>query len=177
MKVMGVDLGIRKIAYSIWDKGVLVGAYAYETNELVRYDELEVASNWLGEAVTYEKPDLVVIEETLVGNNTKYSIKLAQMMGAVLANLSVVKQYAIADGWDFDILTANVKQWKKDVIGNGNASKELIREHVISWDSAYSVLCGRDQDRFDAACIGYYGLILHARAVALTGQLPGGNGP
>ena len=163
MKIMGVDLGIRKLAYSVWEDDILVGTYAYESKASSRQAELLDLSDHLYEVVRNEFPDYVFIEETLVGNNTKYSIKLAQVMGAVLSSLALAElEQAIG------IYTANVSTWKKEVLGKGNANKDMIREHVMSWDSAYSVLCGGDQDRFDAACIGYYGQLVAKRAVEIS---------
>jgi len=160
MKIVGVDLGIRKIALSIWQDELLVHTAAFESKAGTREKELMECADWLAVLVDYENPDYVIIEETLVGNNVKYSIKLAQMMGACLLRMAELQQ---------DTLTVNVSTWKREVLGKGNASKDMVRDYLMSYNSVYPELCGWDQDRFDAACIGYYGFIIHRRAVAAFG--------
>jgi Holliday junction resolvasome RuvABC endonuclease subunit len=164
MKVMGVDLGIRKIAYSVWDDWLLTHTEAFTHEGNSRGEELEEVSNFLTDAVRLHQVDHVFIEETLLGNNVKYSIQLAQMMGACLANLHLVTL-----DMTLGVYTVNVSTWKKEVLRNGNASKDLIQKHITSIDSAYAVLCGYDQDRFDAACIGYYGTLIADRALEVSG--------
>ena len=163
MKVMGIDLGIRKIAYANWQDGRLVETDAWESQADLRHMQLMDLGDTIYEAVKYTEPDHVFIEDTLVGNNVKYSIQLAQVMGSVLSSLALlqVEQY-------FGLYLVNNKVWKKTVLQNGNAGKDIIRSWVTEQDSAYSVLCGNDQDRFDAACIGYYGTIIEERAGVLA---------
>ena len=160
MKIIGVDLGIRKYAASIWEDDVLKSTWAYESHAGTRQGELLECGDDLYLAVAAEKPGFVVIEETLLGNNVKYSIKLAQMMGACLVRMAELEQ---------DVISVNVSQWKKAVVGTGNAGKDLVRDYIHTRDNAYSELCGWDQDRFDAACIGYYGIHLHRLSLEVFG--------
>ena len=164
MRVMGIDLGTRKVAYSLWEDDVLLCTEAYESQAGDRPTQLMDCADFIYEAASNLGPDLVLIEDTLIGNNRKYSIKLSQMMGAVMYTLELARRSG--DGY-YDILTVNVSTWKKDVVGSGKADKEAVRNYLWSYDSAYSALCGHDQDRFDAACIGYYGLLLSRRAETL----------
>jgi len=165
VRVMGIDLGIAKIAYSLWENDRLV-----ETNSVSvemmgkRALQLTTLMDYIAAQVLHFRPDHVVIEDVLIGNNRKYSIKLAQTMGAVLAGLGRLTEY----GWYGETIPVNVGKWKKEVIGNGHAGKEDIRNYLLERDSAYAELCGSDQDRFDAACIGYYGVILSERANRLA---------
>lgn len=152
MRNIGIDLGIRKIAYSYWEDDILKATYASESHAASRPEELEELADFIYCEVQYARPDYVWVEDNLVGNNVKYSIKLAQTMGAVM--LRMAELYHICD---FNMYTVQPTKWKKEVLGKGNASKDDIREYMYQRDSAYSVLCGNDQDRLDAACIGYYG--------------------
>lgn len=154
MRVMGVDLGIKKAAFSVWEDDILVYTDAFESHALDRASQLDQVSAWLFISDIRAQADYIVIEDTLIGNNRKYSIRLAQMMGACLA--------ALAEKGDH-ILLANVGHWKKEVLGNGHADKVAIRSYVNEMSMAYSALCGDDQDQFDAACIGYYGVLLTQR--------------
>lgn len=161
--VMGVDLGIAKVAYSIWEGDILVETEAFDTSEMTpkRQKQLSWISTWLMGAAISRAVDYIFIEDTLIGNNRKYSIRLSQTMGAVLAGIGLIPGGP-------EVILVNVGQWKKDVIGNGHATKQMVQEYILSRGSAYSELCGGDQDRFDAACIGYYGVQLSARADGIT---------
>lgn len=156
--VVGIDLGIKKIAWSVWEDDVLVDTGAFSSSELTRPMDLEAISTQIEAVVSSHFPSSIFIEETLIGNNRKYSIQLSQTMGAVMAALAYVAP----------IYLVNVSTWKKEVIGNGNSDKKAIRDYVLSRDSAYAALCGSDQDQYDAACIGYYGVLISERAELLA---------
>lgn len=162
MKVMGIDLGIHKVAVAVWEDGVLLGTDAYETVGL-RHDELMNISDFVYCAVKDSEADHVFIEDTLVGNNIKYSIQLSEAKGAILSSLGLycTEHY-------LGVYLVNNKTWKKDVLGNGNADKDKVRIWVDGQGSEYSLLCGDDQDRYDAACIGYYGTLIAERAGVLA---------
>ena len=167
-RVMGIDLGIRKVAYALWarvydEEPTLLGAEAYESPEPSRPQQLRDLGDFIYDAAHHTKPDYVFIEETLIGNNRKYSIALAQTMGAVMYGLGLHQTES-----DLDIFTVNVSTWKKQVVGNGNASKTLVKNYIDVTHSAYAVVCGGDQDRYDAACVGLYGLSVHDRARVLS---------
>lgn len=160
MRTIGVDLGIRKLAFAVWDDDVLTRTDAYEHHGGLRQVELADLASWFCYHARDLVPDQIFIEETLLGNNVKYSIKLAQTMGAVLSQLP-------GEVWA-RTLTVNNKTWKREILGSGNADKSTVRIWLEDQSNAYSVLCGNDQDRFDAACIGYYGYIIARRAQALA---------
>ena len=68
MKIMGVDLGTRKIAYAVWEDGVLVETDAYESNAPMRHIQLLDIADFIYEVVHHTEPDHVFIEDTLGGN-------------------------------------------------------------------------------------------------------------
>ncbi len=169
MKVIGIDLGKRKAAYAIWEDGALVLTGAREARPKHRALELEVIGEWMHEVVWeaalgrgLSKP-YVFVEEPLVGRSVRASLEVAMTYGAVLA--------ALADMHNerrIEIHGANVRHWKKGTIGNGNAGKDEVRNYITGINSSYPALCGHDQDRIDAACIGYYGVLTAARADDLS---------
>lgn len=159
MKVMGIDLGISKIAWAVWEDDVLVETGAFADSVTYRPKVLHRLGEEIWAQVAKHEPDFIFIEDTLIGNNRKYSIRLSQTMGAVLAQLS-----------DQSVNLVNVSTWKKTVLGNGRADKQMVQKYMCVTHPAYSELCGNDQDRFDAACIGYYGVLIERRArIPLTG--------
>lgn len=90
--------------------------------------------------------DYVFIEQNLVGNNVKYSISLAQSVGAIAGALNEQIEFV------------NVSTWKKSVVGAGNAKKDEVRNYVDKTFPEYTALCEGSQDRYDAICIGLYGV-------------------
>lgn len=167
MKTMGIDLGIRKTALAAWGENGLVLTEAWETPSPHRANQLsDLAMYAMGFAAMWE-PDYIFIEDTLVGNNVKYSLQLTEHKGALLAALGPLMRLTGLKG----VFMVNNKVWKKEVLGNGNSTKEDVRHYLESQDGAYPALCGNDQDRIDAACIGLYGYIIAKRAQALS--IPG----
>lgn len=141
-----MDLGIYKAAWSIWEQGDLLKTGAYVSKSSLRQHQLADVSRAVREVVEGYAPDCIWIEETLIGNNRKYSIRLSQTLGAVM---SALYRYD-------EVKLINNMTWKKAVIGKGNASKEDIRKYVV--DLGYAHLCGDDQDQYDATAIGLYGV-------------------
>ena len=161
MKVMGIDLGIHKVAYSYWVEDELRETNAQHFDHVYhRHHELYDISDYIACQLVGLWPDIVIFEDVLIGNNRKYSMQLAETKGAVLAGMGQLSDH----NWVGQVIPVNVGTWKKAVIGDGHADKEAVRNYLLSRGSAYYELCDGDQDQFDAACIGYYGLILSRRA-------------
>ena len=165
--LLGVDLGVHKIAISVFAEGdsglTLYEVLAHTSTGATRADQLaEVAAVAHDTALFYDA-DWCFIEEPIMGNNHKYSLQLSATCGAVMARLAGLRhQQSLA------IEMASNKAWKKAIIGNGNSSKDVIRTWVHEHHPAYAALCGVDQDQYDAVCIGLYGLDLVDRAAHLT---------
>ncbi len=159
MRVVGIDLGIKKVAIAYVKKGKLLGTEAYESHSMLRTEQLMDISDYVYSEVKYFHPAYVFIEDVLMGNNHKYSIQLAETKGAVLSGLGLLQTEQ-----PFDVHCVNVGAWKKATVGNGHASKDDVQQWVREANEAYSGLCGGDQDRYDAAAIGLYGWILHERS-------------
>ncbi len=167
-RVVGIDLGIRKAAYALWDAdgrdnhSELIQTGMREARPQHRALELEVIAEWAHETV-YEIAlaghTYVFIEEPLLGNNRKYSLNLAMTFGAVLSELA-----DLHNAERITIFGVNVQSWKKGTVGKGNAGKEEVRNYILGINSSYPALCGHDQDRIDAACIGLFGVRTAARA-------------
>jgi Holliday junction resolvasome RuvABC endonuclease subunit len=111
---------------------------------------------------TLHRVDQVWIEDTIIGNNRKYSIKLAQVMGAVLSHLGQIRLNT-----GCDVRLVDNKSWKREIVGNGNSDKAAVRDYIDVTHPAYAALCGDDQDLYDAACIGLYGILICNRARGL----------
>jgi Holliday junction resolvasome RuvABC endonuclease subunit len=98
-----------------------------------------------------------------VGNNKKYSMKLSETCGAVMATMGMaeganrVKVYKVDNG-----------TWKKELLLNGHATKDDVRNYITATHPAYAAFCGDDQDAYDACCIALYGVTVLERAQHLS---------
>ena len=155
MALMGVDIGIHKLALACFGIEYHPDSWSVDP-ELPRAAQLHHLASYAHDLAGLMGIDVVWIEDTLVGNNVKYSIALAETKGAVMAALS-----------DYDVRLVNVGTWKKQVVGAGNANKDAVRDYIHVTHPAYAPLCGDDQDRYDATCIGLYGLQIMERAEGL----------
>jgi Holliday junction resolvasome RuvABC endonuclease subunit len=145
---MGVDLGIHKVALFLWDVDV-PHAVAWEApHDYSRAQQLRHLAGYVHDMASTFDTNVVWIEDTLVGNNIKYSISLAETKGAVMAALAA----------HVDVRLVNVSTWKKQVVGAGNANKDSVRDYIHVTHGAYAPLCGDDQDLYDACCVALYGL-------------------
>ena len=163
MTVVGIDLGVHKIAVSVFTEGdagfTLYRAEAFETRMAERDMQLMELAAFAYHLCTSHDADSAWVEKPILGNNRKYSLQLAEVFGAVCSDLAMAR---IQGG--LDIRSVDNKVWKKEVVGDGNASKDDIRNYIHDVHPAYAAFCGDDQDRYDATCIGVYGLGVLERA-------------
>jgi Holliday junction resolvasome RuvABC endonuclease subunit len=162
MNLVGIDLGIHKIALAVFVEGTLVHAEAYEVDDDDRGVQLaKLGSRTSGLAFLHDA-DSIWIEDVIIGNNRKYSLRLAETKGAVLASLALnfIQKGAVTRLVDNQV-------WKKHVVGSGNATKDMVKDYIEVVHPAYAPLCGDDQDLYDAACVGLYGLQILDRAAHL----------
>jgi len=159
--VVGVDLGIHKIALTYLSLGQQVSE-VYESHSKHRDLQLLELGAYVHDFALLHDADMVWIEDVLIGNNRKYSIGLAQTLGAVLSDLGQVRLH---NGLDTRLV--NNKTWKKHLLGNGNASKDDVKNYIREVHSEYAPLCGDDQDLFDATCIALYGRQILERSTSL----------
>jgi Holliday junction resolvasome RuvABC endonuclease subunit len=162
MNLVGIDLGIHKLALACFTGNTLIDARVV-TSDAAQRDvalrEITMAAHVLCSAVW--DADAIWVESPLVGNNMKYSLALAETNGALLASLAQLRMRGC------DIRSVNVSTWKKEVVGKGNASKEQVSNYIVATHPAYAPFCDGDQDLTDAACIGLYGLRISSRAADL----------
>jgi Holliday junction resolvasome RuvABC endonuclease subunit len=154
VNLLGIDLGTRKVALAVFVESELVQAYVHETpEEMARDLQLRELGGLAHDIGQLHGTDSVWIEDTIIGNNRKYSIQLGQVMGAVLAGMGHLR---LSQGTDIQRVDNRV--WKREVLGKGHASKDEVKDYIVVTYPAYAPLCGDDQDLYDAACIGLYGL-------------------
>jgi Holliday junction resolvasome RuvABC endonuclease subunit len=163
MNLIGVDLGIHKVTVAAIGPGeldaqTLLYADTYTSAEQDRCVQLRELGSWVRDSTAFYQPEYLFYENVLIGNNRAYSLQLAETKGAVLAGLAELVRGGL------QVIAVNTQTWKKQVIGSGHASKEDVKNYIDGTHPSYSLLCGRDQDAYDACCIGIYGLDLLERA-------------
>ena len=156
---MGVDLGIRKAAVFVLDGEDRGLPHVIDLEKTVAGRALQLLeiSSYVHDVAGMYSVDQVWIEDTLVGNNQKYSLQLTEVRGAVMAALAL----------HTDVQLVNNKTWKKHTIGSGNSGKEDVRDYIHVTHPGYAPFCGDDQDLYDAACIAIYGRQVRTRASGL----------
>ena len=166
MNVLGIDLGIRKVAVAVIAEG-LEGYTCYGVPRLVlteqpRQVELHKLASYTQALISTYNPDYVFVEKPIVGNNIKYSMKIAETCGAVCSMVGA----AYPTGTKLDMVDNGT--WKKELLLNGHASKEDIQNYIVDTHPAYALFCGDDQDAYDACCIALYGVTILDRAKHLS---------
>lgn len=147
------DIGIRKHTFAIlgsrWEPENALSAYAN-------------TQDFISTLITPGIPTIgsAYIEEPVIGANRRAGIVQAYVAGAVMA--------AMAD-YGLDVVTCQSSEWKKAIIGKGNANKEEVKEGLIAYYAANNLppltkTVLRDQDMIDAAAIFEYGRLIELRA-------------
>jgi Holliday junction resolvasome RuvABC endonuclease subunit len=162
VNLIGIDLGVHKLAMAFFMGNTLADTTAWEApNDAPRDVQLRELAGAAHEWAVLHEADQVWVEDVLLGNNHKYSLAIAELKGAVLASLGQMRYRGT------DVRVVNVASWKREVIGKGNATKEQVRNYIDVTYPPYAPLCDGDQDRYDATCVGLYGLRISARADSL----------
>ena len=163
MTTIGIDLGTHKISFAVFEGTELAHALGFDVGtDAPRDTVLAELGHLAHDMALNHSADRVWVENAIMGNNRKYSLQIAQVQGAVLADLATVRLQI-----GTDIRGVDNKAWKKKVIGNGNASKEQIKNYIVDTHPQYALLCGEDQDLYDAVCVGLYGLQLNEQSDSL----------
>ena len=153
--VVGVDIGMRSVALSVFENGLLTNIEVGSVPQTaLRGDELFFLAQklrWLGEdgITTY------VEEPPMAGpQNKRTFLHLGQTCGMILSVCS-------------EAHLVPVSTWKKQVVGAGNATKDDVAHWLLAHSASYHALCDGDQNRVDAICIGLYGVQIEARAALI----------
>jgi Holliday junction resolvasome RuvABC endonuclease subunit len=166
MTVLGIDLGIRKVAICVITNGINgYTCYGVPRLQLTKHDraiELYKLSTYVQTVLLNYDPDGVFIEKPIIGNNRKYSMAISETCGAVQVGI------AKKDGSRQKVVLVDNNTWKKDLIGDGHASKDDVRNYINVTHPAYAPFCGDDQDAYDACCIALYGVTITDRAKHLS---------
>lgn len=145
----GVDVSTTRIAIgAIADDGAWWTMHRDIEEKGARADGVRLAALWsLTRAMASEqpphlRPDVVIVENPMTRHNHFYLVASAGV--AIHALHSTLYR---------PVLELGIQKWKKEVVGNGNASKEAITAFAAEVGYLGSV-----QDEADALCIAHAGL-------------------
>lgn len=163
--VIGVDPSSRKIAAvaSTPDGGWLT--FTSEVDESTAKQRGKTLGYLFNEFLDWLRDlDLgaffLFVEQPLFGRNVNTMRVISQVESLVL--LAAHEQDAQG------IYEVNVQVWKKDVVGQGNASKGDVKSYLQEHHDDLSVHLGDDQDLFDAGAVCLYGLQVIVRGENLA---------
>lgn len=158
MRIVGIDPSSRKIAIVEFLPDGTLDSWATAQAPTKMKDRTEVCHLLFQEAVELLRPDSAVfIESPVVGRGGVRST-------LVQAEIQGVLRVAAVECGITRVYSVNNQTWKKDVVGNGNASKDDVHDW---WVARYSDF--GDQDLIDAGCIALYGVGVLSRGRLISG--------
>lgn len=154
--VFGIDPSSKKMAIvALYDDQVITKVVHARTNLTQAASLVDLGSGvaeFCGDTMfnlgLENGPVVFYMEEPVVGRNIKSTVVQAQAGGAVM--------YSLYDNFAEPIFQVNNKTWKKDIVGNGNASKDMVGLWLLQNHKPLYDLTGGDQDLIDATCIALY---------------------
>ena len=146
MKILGVDCSTKLIAiFSIEDGTGSGTTFSASKDEIDSWFRAQDMFRKMVGYIMKEKPDMVYVENSPYLQNIKTTLQIYTVVDAVRFACSLNS---------VPVQTVEVTSWKKDILGNGKASKEAIMEFAKAKWGAKII---KNQDIADAACICLYG--------------------
>ena len=141
---IGVDCGGRKVAI------VDVANSFYFSFEIKKIDY----ERWFREA----RDEVESVAFHLEGRGPWY-VEAPIMAGArnIQSTIKVAQTVGLVRTLVPNAIEVAVSSWKKATVGNGNASKDMVREWLERVHPEVAHMCLGNQDLYDAACISLYG--------------------
>lgn len=163
---VGVDLDSRSLAISVVNPSsyaatrmtrIIAPDSIHERSAILRFllVELEHHYDWFEDPTYIEAPVLAG------ARNVQSTIKIAEVYGLALCHVGL---------WT-SVIEVPIASWKKETVGNGNASKEAVDDWLKANHFELWLQCGHDQNLVDATCIALYGAHHQKVGELLTGDL------
>jgi hypothetical protein len=164
--IFGVDLGTRRIALSCPALDFVAVHSVRDTGK--HKVELEDAGRQLGEWAAAVIGHHYHWEEWVANPPEFYAEHpFAGFLPGGKRNIRTAIGQGITAGGVLALLPGTChlidqSQWKKELIGDGNASKDDIRAWLENSHPALAALCEQDQDAVDATCIALWAALAPA---------------
>ncbi len=147
VRIVGIDLDSKKIAAVLFVDGEFNQLLFFQSKNKDTDERLfELYKYFESMVIKHLKPDKIFIEDSIYVSNYRTSKALSESIGNVKL-LCRLKQIPFE-------LVSN-KTWKKEIIGNGNASKEDIKKFILRQKPD---LVDEPQDIIDAYAICLWGV-------------------
>ena len=142
MKIAGADTAIKGISF-----------YLFESNQLVwiqrpKSKNFDDTLKLYFEECSKIDAEVVWIEEVAYVRNYKATLQMSQILGIV--KLAFILR-------NIPVYTVTAPQWKKDVLGNGKATKEQIIQFVQTSQRFNFDKSTINDDAADSCCIALFG--------------------
>ena len=149
MKIIGVDASTKRIAIVQFKDGNLddwnlISSMEFSLDERI----FDLYHKFKEQIECRFKPGLVIFEEIPYVRNFRATRALSEIVGCC-------KLVCQENRIEYKVVNNTV--WKKQILGNGRASKDLIKEFVIN---RYPILSFEKQDILDACAIALLGVNL-----------------
>lgn len=144
-KIFGIDCSSYSIGCAIMNKKSII-PIIIEGGRMNSFDtRAEIMFHEFSKVLKEFKPNAVFVEGAIYLKNIKTTLMIARVINFVLAScIENNVYYQIVDN----------KSWKKDILGNGAATKEQIMEFAkAKWGNIFK----DNFDLSDSACIAFYG--------------------
>lgn len=144
INVWGVDLGVRVVHLAKISGDGELSVQTIRADKNVRWQE--ILELQLGLQGLFARQDVVFIEEPPMVRSSRVHGEMHQLAGLVMGEALLAHSFLV-----------NVKAWKRELIGNGNAGKPAIAQWLNDHHAGYSAICAENQDHIDATCVALYG--------------------
>lgn len=158
MKIIGIDPGLRHTGY-----GIINSDFRYVTSGRISPDDKQPLNKRLFEIhreikqlISKYKPELAVVEETIVNANYRSSLLLGQARGAAVSALGEVKYLGLAP-----------KEIKKNISGFGSSDKAAVKNglKLVLKGISLSDLFETTSDESDALAMAVSGVLICKQTV------------
>ena len=146
MKIAGIDIDSRKFGVVLLEDNLEPTFVFFESkSKNVQERIFDLHDEFDKLVIKGLKPDKIFIEEAIYIQNFKTSKSISESIGncKLLCRLNTIPFQMVPN-----------KTWKKHIVGNGNATKEDIKNFIVK---QHPELCDEPQDIFDAFCIALFG--------------------
>jgi crossover junction endodeoxyribonuclease RuvC len=145
MYVVGIDIDSRKFGAVLLKNGKWVGDCFHLSLSKNVDDRITVLYDEIDKLLIKWSPDKAYIEEPIYIQNFKTTKAISETVGNCK---SICRLHKIA------YETVPNKTWKKEIVGNGNCSKEDTKKFIEKHEPMF---VGRKEDCYDAYGIALYG--------------------
>lgn len=119
MKILGIDPSLTKTGIAVYEQNGDETSLFWDTVKHEKGDErLLKYFNSLSEIISEESPELIIIESSFRGSNTKTLIRLGELRGVYLL---------LAQKRGLPVREFTPREIKKSVTGSGASSKQQVR--------------------------------------------------